>query len=187
MFKLFLDPGHGGKDSGATGNGLMEKNITLKICQLIRDRLQNEYEGIDILMSRTGDSYPTLPSRTEKANAWGADFYLSVHVNSGGAIGFESFIYPGVGQPTTSYQNTIHQEIIKATGFYDRGKKQGDFHVLRESRMPALLTENGFIDNTEDAAKLKDPNFIEKIAKGHVQGIVKIANLKSITPKDSAG
>lgn len=145
MFKLFLDPGHGGKDSGATGNGLMEKNITLKICQLIRDRLQNDYEGIAILMSRSGDSYPTLTARTEKANAWGADFYLSVHVNSGGATGFESFIYPGVGQPTTSYQNTIHQEIIKATGFYDRGKKQGDFHVLRESRMPALLTENGFL------------------------------------------
>lgn len=60
--------------------------------------------------------------------------------------------------------------------------------------MPALLTENGFIDNIEDAAKLKDPNFIEKIAKGHAQGIVKIANLKPITPnlkpitpKDSAG
>ncbi|MBE3569562.1 MAG: N-acetylmuramoyl-L-alanine amidase [Bacillales bacterium] len=185
MFKLYLDPGHGGKDSGAIGNGLMEKNITLTICQRIRDRLQNEYEGIDILMSRTGDCYPTLPARTEKANAWGADYYLSVHINSGGATGFESFIYPGAGQPTSSYQNTIHQEIVKATGFYDRGKKQENFHVLRESRMPALLTENGFIDNTQDAAKLKDPKFIEKIVTGHVQGIVEIAHLKPLSPKNS--
>src|SRR5690606_16376938 len=64
----------------------------------------------------------------------------------------------------------VHDEIVKQTGFRDRGKKQANFHVLRETRMTAHLTENGFIDNASDAAKLKSDALLEKIARGHVLG-----------------
>jgi len=185
MFKLYLDPGHGGSDPGAVGNGIKEKDITLMICQRIKERLLSQYSGINIRMSRTGDTYPTLPARTNDANHWGADFFLSVHINSGGATGFESFIFPGSGKPSTTWQNEIHREIVKTTGFDDRGKKQKDLHVLRESLMPALLTENGFIDYPDDAAKLKNKQFIEKIALGHVTGITQIAQLQPLPPKDT--
>ncbi|MGY3718636.1 LysM peptidoglycan-binding domain-containing protein, partial [Sutcliffiella cohnii] len=87
-------------------------------------------------------------------------------------------IYPGSGAPTTTYQNVIHDEITKLVDFRNRGKKQANFHVLRESRMPALLTENGFIDNVNDANKLKQPSFIESIARGHVNGLVRAFNLQ---------
>lgn len=177
MVKVFIDAGHGGTDPGAVGNGLQEKNLTLQISTRIKDILLAEYNNVSVLMSRTGDTFPSLAARTNQANSWGADFFLSVHINSGGGTGYEDFIYPGSGAPTTTYQSNIHSEILKLVNFTDRGKKQQNFHVLRESNMPALLTENGFIDNTNDAAKLNTASFIESLARGHVNGIVKCFNL----------
>ncbi|MCP1161279.1 N-acetylmuramoyl-L-alanine amidase [Bacillus infantis] len=177
MVKIYIDPGHGGQDSGAVGNGLQEKTIALHIGTRIKDILLAEYDNIFILMSRTGDSYPSLSERTNQANAWGADFYLSIHINAGGGSGYEDYIYPGSGAPTSTYQSNIHSEIMKLVDWPDRGKKTANFHVLRETRMPALLTENGFIDNLSDAAKLKSASVIESLARGHVNGIVKSFNL----------
>ncbi|WP_400242568.1 N-acetylmuramoyl-L-alanine amidase [Niallia sp. JL1B1071] len=177
MVKIFIDPGHGGSDSGAVGNGLLEKNITLMIAQQISNILQNEYEDIAIRMSRTGDATVSLSERTDAANNWNADFYLSIHINAGGGTGFESYIYPGVGAPTSTYQKAIHEQVVTMTGFNDRGMKSANFHVLRETHMPALLTENGFIDTTSDANRLKDSTFIVKIARGHVDGLEKAFSL----------
>ncbi|GGA34945.1 N-acetylmuramoyl-L-alanine amidase [Psychrobacillus lasiicapitis] len=177
MVKVFIDAGHGGTDPGATGNGLLEKNLTLQIATRVKDILIAEYNNVSVLMSRTGDQSLTLAQRTNAANAWGADFLLSVHINAGGGTGYEDYVYPGVGAPTTTYQNTIHAEILKLVSFNDRGKKQENFHMLRESNMPAILTENGFIDNVNDATKLKTSSFIESLARGHVNGIVKSFNL----------
>lgn len=182
MVKLFIDPGHGGTDPGAVGNGLQEKNLTLQIATRIIDILTLEYDNVSIRMSRTGDQTVSLSERTNAANSWGADFFLSIHINAGGGTGYEDYVYPGVGAPTTTYQNNIHAEVIKLVDFNDRGKKQANFHVLRETSMPAVLTENGFIDNANDAAKLKSSTFIENLARGHANGIVKSFNL----PKKSS-
>ncbi|MBN6887435.1 N-acetylmuramoyl-L-alanine amidase [Cytobacillus horneckiae] len=182
MVKIFIDPGHGGTDTGATGNGLQEKALTLQIATKIRDLLLREYNNVTIQMSRTGDQTVSLNQRTNAANSWNADFYLSIHINAGGGSGYEDYVYTNVGASTVSYQNIIHGEVMKAVDFADRGKKQADFHVLRESNMPAILTENGFIDSAADANKLKQSSFIENIAKGHVNGLVKAFNLPKKTP-----
>ncbi|GER66740.1 sporulation-specific N-acetylmuramoyl-L-alanine amidase [Weizmannia acidilactici] len=178
MFKLFLDPGHGGKDPGATGNGLEEKDITLVIGKKIRTILTNDYENVSVKMSRTTDTFISLEDRTDTANSWGADYFLSIHINSGAGTGFESYVYPDVCSPTTTYQKTIHQEVLKLNDLQDRGRKEADLHVLRESRMPALLTENGFIDRASDAAKMKQNSWIEDVAQGHVNGLAKAFGLK---------
>ncbi|PAE44062.1 N-acetylmuramoyl-L-alanine amidase [Bacillus sp. 7884-1] len=177
MVKLFIDPGHGGSDPGALGYGLQEKNLTLPIATTLRDILLNEYEGVSVLMSRTSDQTVSLSERTNAANNWGADYYLSIHINAGGGTGFESYIYPGVGSPTTTYQDIIHDEILKVVDFANRGKKSANFHVLRETMMPALLTENGFIDNPNDANKLKSSSFLVSIARGHANGLARAFNL----------
>jgi N-acetylmuramoyl-L-alanine amidase len=177
MVKIFIDPGHGGTDPGAVGNGLQEKNLTLQIATRIKYILTAEYDNVSILMSRTGDQSLTLTQRTNAANSWGADFLLSVHINAGGGTGYEDYVYPGVGAPTTTYQSNIHADIMKLVDFNDRGKKSANFHMLRESNMPALLTENGFIDSANDTDKLKSATFIEALARGHVSGIVKSFNL----------
>lgn len=83
MVKIFIDPGHGGSDPGATGNGLQEKTLTLQIALALRTILINEYEGVSLLLSRTSDQYVSLSDRTNAANSWGADFFLSIHINAG--------------------------------------------------------------------------------------------------------
>lgn len=179
MVKLYIDVGHGGSDSGAIGNGLQEKDINLKISNKINELLK-EYEGINVKMSRSTDKTLSLKQRTDEANKWGADLLISIHVNAGGGTGFESFIYNGTVRSNTSkYRDIIHDEIMKVLkGVRDRGKKKANFHMLRESKMPALLTENMFIDNKNDSDLLKKESFINQIAQGHVNGIVKLFNLK---------
>jgi N-acetylmuramoyl-L-alanine amidase len=181
--KIFIDAGHGGSDSGAVGNGLQEKNLTLDICQRIAAGLKS-YENVEVIMSRTADTFPSLADRTNEANAAKADIFLSVHINSGAntARGFESHIYTTADAGTKAYQNVMHEEIFnaayKAAGEPDRGKKQSNFHVLRESNMKAILTENLFISNSADAKNLADADFRQKIAQGHINGLEKFLGLK---------
>jgi N-acetylmuramoyl-L-alanine amidase len=179
MPKIFIDPGHGGKDTGAVGNGLQEKDITLSIALEIQRILQNEYENVSVQLSRTSDTAVPLSQRATKANRWGADVYLAIHVNAGGGTGYEDYIYEGLSDRSTTawIRDIIHEEVIRATGFRDRGKKKANFYVLRETVMPAVLTENGFIDRKEDAEKLKDPAFLQTIARGHVNGLAKAFHL----------
>ncbi|MGC4379287.1 N-acetylmuramoyl-L-alanine amidase [Fictibacillus sp. Mic-4] len=180
MPKIFIDPGHGGKDSGAIGNGLQEKDLTLDIALRMRRILLDEYEGVVVKLSRATDIYVSLDQRTNMANAWGADFFVAVHINYGGGTGYEDYIHNSLpdSSKTAVYRSQMHAEIIKATDWFDRGMKKADFHVLRESQMPAFLSENGFIDNAEDAAKLKTGAFREKIARGHVNGLAAALDLK---------
>lgn len=176
--KVFIDPGHGGKDTGAVAHGLREKDLVLTIAKRVR-KILKDYQGIQVKLSREDDNFLELTERIQIANSWGAAFFLSIHINAGGGVGFESFIFNGnVSNATVAYQNIIHAEIVKAIGGTDRGKKRANFAVLRTSAMPALLTEGAFIDNPSDAARLKDLKFLEKLAEGHAVGIVQAFGLK---------
>ncbi|MUV38924.1 N-acetylmuramoyl-L-alanine amidase [Lentibacillus sp. JNUCC-1] len=171
MFKVFIDPGHGGSDPGATAFGVQEKDLTLKIARAVCEELIRNVP-CRFKLSRTTDKTMSLKERTDMANQWGADLLVSIHINAGGGSGFESFIFNGRHKAQTSfYQTTIHQAILKHTSWTDRGQKQENFHMLRESRMSAVLTESGFIDHPDDVKKLKQAHFIQKIAAGHVSGI----------------
>lgn len=182
MVKFFIDPGHGGTDPGATGNGLQEKNLTLQISKKIRDML-GEYENTQVRLSREGNQTLTLNQRTNAANAWGADFLLSVHINAGGGTGYEDFRYNTLSASSTTgrIQSAIHSAVmvaIRGFGVSDRGAKSANFHMLRESNMPAVLTENLFIDTPQDANLLKRADFIEAMARGHVNGLANAFGLK---------
>lgn len=179
MSKIYLDPGHGGTDPGAQANGLKEKDVTLKIALKVRDILNRDYEGHSIRMSRTTDTTKSLAQRTNDANSWGADFFVSIHINAGGGTGYEDYIYNGsVSSNTVTYRDKLHAEVMKQVDFTDRGKKRANFHVLRESNMPAALTENGFIDTVADANKLKSDAYLNRIALGHANGIAQALGLK---------
>ena len=182
MVKIFIDPGHGGSDTGALGNGLQEKDLTLAIATRVRSILLAEYSNVSILMSRMKDETVTLTQRTNAANTWGADYFLSIHINAGGGTGYEDYIYPGSSSLTATYQVNMHSEIMKLMKLTDRGRKTANFHVLRETHMPAILTENGFIDTGSDAALLKSGSHLDVVARGHVNGLVKNFNLtKKVT------
>ncbi|MBU9724114.1 MULTISPECIES: N-acetylmuramoyl-L-alanine amidase [Bacillaceae] len=188
MVKIYLDPGHGGSDPGAVGNGIQEKDVVLDIAKRIEAKLK-DYEGVQTRMSRTNDKTVSLSARTNDANSWGADYFVSIHINAfnGSANGYEDFIHNSLSNSsqTAIYRDTMHSEIRKESPFFsNRGKKNANFHVIRESNMSAILTENGFIDNKGDSDRLKQSSTLDKIAQGHVNGLVKIFNLKKKpTPK----
>jgi N-acetylmuramoyl-L-alanine amidase len=190
--KLYLDAGHGGKDSGASGNGLLEKNINLEICKRIKDYLK-DYSNVEVMVTRDSDIFLTLDERTDHANKWGADAFLSVHINantSPSPRGFESYTYPNANSATKAFQNVMHQEIFKQISSYgmpDKGKKTANFHVLRESEMKAILTENGFITNSADATLMKKADFLDKLALGHVIGLEKFFGLNKARPPSEVG
>lgn len=180
MTKIFIDPGHGGTDPGAIGNGLQEKNLTLTLSLKIQSLL-SAYD-VSVQMSRNTDKTVSLNERTNMANAWGADYFLSIHVNAGGGTGWENYIYNGtVSAQTVAVQKAIHDGVMEAISSYgvrDRGMKQANFHVLRETRMPASLSENLFIDTTADANLLKNSAFLDALARGHVNGLVAAFSLR---------
>ncbi|MCX4472943.1 N-acetylmuramoyl-L-alanine amidase [Micromonospora sp. NBC_01655] len=183
--RVYIDPGHGGTDPGAVGNGLQEKSLTLDISLQLRNILQANW-SVDVRMSRTTDITRSLTYRTDDANAWGANLFVSVHINSGGGTGFESYRYPTSDSATVSLHNALHPRVLsgmRSIGTVtDRGQKTANFHVLRETTMPAVLTESLFIDTVADANLLKRADFITAVARGHAQGIAAYLGLGTTPP-----
>lgn len=169
MIKVFIDAGHGGKDPGATGNRLQEKDIALSVTKKVGTIL--EQYNIETHYSRTSDVYLTLSERTNKANSLKADVVISIHVNSAtntSARGIETFHYPRSkeGKKMAEY---VQNSLVKSKIFTnDRGVKTANFHVIRETSMPAILIELGFISNSQDAQILraKQNDMANAIAEG---------------------
>jgi len=170
---IYLDAGHGGSDPGAIGNGLHEKDVTLDIA--LRTKKELEAAGYTVIMSRTTDKYLSLSERTNHANRVNADIFVSIHINAGGGTGIETWKMANGPKPSESNKLATHiqNETIKQTGSRDRGVKDKNLHVNRESNMPSALVELGFIDTVSDANKLKQASFKNKAAKGIANGIKK--------------
>jgi N-acetylmuramoyl-L-alanine amidase len=190
MSKIYWDKGHGGRDPGAIGNGLQEKELVSKIVNYGMSYLSNLYEGFEQKSSRVSDETRTLDQRTDEANSWGAKVLISVHINSATAKtanGFESHVYTNVDAKTIAFQNMLHNEIMQVNRAFgvttDRGMKRSNFHMLRESKMVACLTENLFIVNVSDSNKLKNNEYLKAIGEAHARGIAKYLGLKQKTVK----
>ena len=165
--KVFIDPGHGGDDNGASGvNNLLEKNINLSVSKKVFNLLKSQ--GLDVLLSRDDDSTLSLNSRTNAANKWGANCYVSIHCNSfdGNSKGLETYSYTSKTNDLATY---IHNEILKSKSYtQNRGVKTANFYVLKNSNMRSCLVELAFIDNESDAKLLQENQneFALAIAKG---------------------
>jgi len=187
MVKLMLDPGHGGSDPGAVNGGYKEKDFNLSIALSVRDYLLKNYE-VTVLLTRTKDETVSLSARTDYANKQNVDYFCSIHINAGGGTGFESYIYSGNVTPkTVSYRAIIHDEVMKKIGpaysVRDRGKKRANFHVLRETKMEAILIETLFIDNRNDLKLLTSDSFMRDYTTALAKGIADALQLpKKNTP-----
>jgi len=184
---VYVDPGHGGSDTGASSGGIQEKDLNLSLSKKVRDVLQNM--GYTVVMSRDDDSFPNLSDRAQEANKIGADIFVSIHHNAfnGNANGIETFYYNENGNTDNPLANddkriknsrelaeSIQSELINETGANDRGVKRANFHVLRETEMSSVLVEGGFIDNAIERAKLVLDSYQQKLANAISKGINRI-------------
>ncbi|WP_084500811.1 peptidoglycan-binding protein [Halalkalibacillus halophilus] len=183
IVKIFIDPGHGGRDPGAIGFGLTEKYVNLDISLKMKQFLENKYRGADIMLTRTTDEYHALESRSVMANEWGADYFVGVHNNAfnGNMHGFETFIHNGsVSSETVQHQRNIHTHVyneMRSDGISDRGMKRSNFNVLRNTDMPAILFEYLFIDNRSEYELLRNSSYRTHLAEITADAIANSFNL----------
>ena len=209
---VVLDAGHGGTDPGAIGNLMTEeelavfrealnstepiidtleagtgktyyeKTIALSVAKKVKDILSSK--GVNVIMTREGDTYPTLDARPELANKRGAAMFLSIHLNSTimpvtAAQGIE--IYYTESNNSNEYGITskemaaiILKRAAKSAGTTARGVKAGNLLVTRKSVMPANLIEIGFMNNPDELSKLITDEYQQKIAEGIAEGILEV-------------
>lgn len=173
-YLVYIDPGHGGSDPGASGNGIVEKELVLKLSKEIKSRL--EKKGISVVMSRDKDEYVSLADRSISANAVNPDAFVSVHINAAeavGAIGIETYFYANDDRPLA---DDLQSKLISYTGAVNRQVKNEAFYVLKNTNVPSALVELGFLTNKEEAENLKNPAYQEKLINANVDGIVGYLN-----------
>lgn len=177
MTKVFLDAGHGGKDPGALGNGLKEKDITLPVTLKVGNILKEH--GVTVGYSRTTDVFLELSDRAKKANSFGADIFVSIHCNAfnkSTAKGVETYSYPN-STKGAKLAKLIQDSVISEKLYtVNRGTKTANFAVLRETNMPAALIELAFITNSQDAEILK--NRQDELAVAVAKGILYYLGVK---------
>lgn len=175
---VFLDAGHGGTDPGAVNGSRKEAADNLRLGLAVRDLLKAA--GYTVVMARTGDVTLSLADRTNAANAASADLYVSLHRNSFSAAtanGVETWVYSVDTKGSRPFAEKVQDRIVGVGVQTNRGVKAGNYHVLRESKMPAMLIELGFISNAADNG-LFDSRFdayANAVAQGIVDGLGSVA------------
>lgn len=194
--RIILDPGHGGKDPGKVNDrGMHEKSYVLDIARRAGRILKSR--GYTVALTRDGDTALSLSSRPEKANAWKADLFVSIHLNSAStkkARGVETFALTPVGETSTHdssgtkakakadvgnakdalnslFAFKLHSALVDKIDAEDRGVKYANFAVLRPLKCPGVLVECGFLTNASDTALVSTKNGRERIALGIADGI----------------
>lgn len=177
--KVYIDCGHGGSDSGAVNGQNYESHIVLSVGLHLK-KLLLETGKFEVKLSRETDVYKTLQQRTNEANSWGADIFISLHNNSAenkSANGLETFCYKFKYRKLADH---INNGILQFFQMNNRGVKEGNFHVIRESKMNACLTELAFISNESDLQILLNHQI--EFAKGVFKGILDYYHIDYTVP-----
>lgn len=192
MFKLALNAGHYMGTPGKRCDAKLDPNETREwwLNDRIADKVESKlkvYDGIEILRidDTTGNTDLSLTERTNKANKWGADFYLAIHhnagVNGGSGGGIVAIVYDKTNDPTTlEWQKALYDSLIKHTGL--RGDRANplakmNLHECRETKMACCLLELGFMDSSIDVPRILTEEFADQCANAIVEVIVDKANL----------
>ena len=189
MLKIFIDPGHGGDSIGASYKGRLEQDDCLRLAKAVRDILFTQ-KGVETMLSREDNTDPDLLERCERANGWGAGYFLSIHRNAfspEAATGVEAWVYSEVETNGVTYNmaKNIVDNLCAVTGYRNRGVKKGapayrDYAVNKFSKMSSCLLEVGFIDNTKDNT-IFDTMFAE-MALSIAKSVMENAGLAFVPP-----
>ncbi|MCF2149363.1 N-acetylmuramoyl-L-alanine amidase [Desmonostoc muscorum LEGE 12446] len=170
---VVIDPGHGGKDSGAPGlGGLLEKDVILPIGKRVAAIL--EQNGVQAVLTRDADFFVELQGRVDIAERVNATLFVSIHANSvdnrPSVNGLEVYYYDSGYALAEVVRNSILQNIPTIK---DRGTRKARFYVLRKSSMPSILVETGYMTGNEDNPRLATPEYQNRMAEAIARGILK--------------
>lgn len=142
---VVIDAGHGGTDLGATREGVSEKEIVLNVAKKIKALNQNQ--NLEIILTREDDSYPSLTQRTGKINELKPDYTISLHVNNSPRTTTDS-----KGMEVFVQENEVSKKLANkfSEKFQATKIRTGNLHILRESKVPTILLELGFMNNPEE-------------------------------------
>lgn len=181
---VVLDAGHGGSDPGSLGYKedkteilAKEKDVNLKITLMVEKMLNDR--GIKTYLTRSDDTYVSLSDRAEIANEKNAALFVSIHNNSIPDPDYKGsmVLYYSTSTAGKTLASNILSEMTKAAGTIDRGLRDGtNMAVIRRTNMPAVIVECGCLTNAEELLNLMDDSFLEKLAIGITEGIVKTLN-----------
>lgn len=167
---VVIDAGHGGHDrGGGPGQRIPEKPYVLDIAKRLQTILRSS--GYSTVMTRSGDYFVPLSTRCSIANRNRNAIFVSIHLNSGqreGADGIETYYY---SSRSAGLAASIHSRVLRAAGTEDRRVRQRGFYVLRNTRIPAVLCELGFLTNRAEARRLLTTSHRQKLAEAIAAGI----------------
>ncbi len=173
---LVIDPGHGGSDPGHlpedTTKFMTEKALNLKVANYLGGYIEQYLQNVEVVYTRTDDSYPTLDERVEKANSLKADYFISIHCNGNdkhSVHGTETHVHSLGLKKSADLAHSIESQFEKRAGRHSRGVKdqhdlQHSLQVLKYTNMTSVLVECGFITNDREASFLNTTNGQEIIA-----------------------
>jgi len=191
---VVIDPGHGGRDDGARANGLVEKELTLDLG--LRVKRQLDSLGFKTALTRTNDTYLTLPERVAKANEIENSYFVSLHFDqstNSAASGVETFYAsqkvvpesawtwvgyfekpdaPAGADNGETFAGYVQTALVNRTDSANRGIRGRELYVVRHTRAPAVLVEGGFISNPFDARLIATPEYRDRLAAAIVEGVV---------------
>ena len=174
-FLVIIDPGHGGPDPGAIGiGGIRETDVVLQVSKIVKNLLSEK--GVKVKLTRNNEVDLDLPPRVSFANNMGADIFVSIHANASRGKrkdinGLETYYYRGWRGRLLAKR--IQKQILRVSpGSPDRGVKQGRFYVIKNTKMPAVLVEIGFLTGRLDARRLEKTSHRRRVAYAIAKGIL---------------
>ena len=169
---VVLDPGHGGNDPGAMRNDIMEKNLTLGIINELRHLLKSH--NVSVVSTRINDDFVSLLDRVKLTNLINPDLFVSVHINSldrdCDIQGIETYYCK---DDSEDLAKTIHSNLLSNLATPNRQIRKAKFYVIKNTQIPSILAEVGFITSVDERSKLQSSEYQKLIAKSLALGIIK--------------
>ena len=175
---VVIDAGHGAHDPGAIVAGVQEKDINLSIALRIQRRATS-IPNLQVVLTRTTDTYPPLLERLRLAEAVGAKLYVSIHANyyrESRICGVETWVDSDAGAESLRLARDLQRALVSSIGAADRGVHRQTLY-LRHTALPTALVEVGYLSCPAERVKLQDPTYQERIAAGILAGILAFIGL----------
>lgn len=175
---VMIDAAHGGRDPGAVSqSGIPEKEIVLSISKKVEKLLKQE--GLRVEMTRRSDTFVSLQNRIQLAQKSGTDLLVSIHNNASRDLGERGLMifHQRQNQQSMLLDSLIHAELKNLNLMPDQGSRDADFFILKESAIPAIMIDLGFLSNAEDEKLLTDADIQDQFAASLKEAILKYIDL----------